>query len=377
MKKLEEQARSFGAHFVNDTIQGMNFDTWPYKFKGVKRNYSVESAIFATGAKSKSLGIEGESTYLYKGILSCGLCDAHLAKDQDVIIIGGGDCAAERVFQLLPYAKTITLLVRSDVMRAIPSMQMKIKEMPNVKVLYNKEVIKFIGDEEHLTGVEVLDKKTNKVSLMPARWVFLSIGFVPDTALYKGHLDLDEDGYIKVDFATQETSIPLVYAAGNVSDPRYKLAATCIGSATKAAFNACKQIMHLPINREMAEKIKANAFIPEDDNINQVPELQHENELEGIIKNNKFVLVDFFVKGCPECHRIGEILNTLAAKYKDKISFIKVEDAKYDALSKKYDIQYIPTLMIFSNETMAEKIEDKLTEQQLDQKISETINKVL
>jgi len=376
MKKLEEQARHFGAHFIEDEIEKIDFSVWPRKLYGAKREYSAEAVIVTTGAKSKSLGIEGEGQYTYKGILSCGLCDAHLAKDQDLIIIGGGDCAAERVFQLLPYAKSITLLVRSNEMKAIPTMQMKIKEMPNVKILYNKEAIKFVGNGKHLTGLEVLDKKTGKVDLMPVRWVFLSIGFIPNTSLFKDHLELTDEGYIQVDFATQETSVPLVYAAGNVCDPRYKLAATCIGSATQAAFNACKYITRLPINREMAEKIKNNAFVPEEVVLqNNVSELQNENDLEDIIKKNKLVLVDFFVSTCSECHRIGTILNSLATKYKDKITFIKVEDTKYTGLSKIYSIEYVPTLMLFSEGTMIDKIEEQITEQQLDQKLSASINK--
>jgi len=374
MKKLEEQARHFGAHFIDDTIEKIDFSVWPRKLYGAKDVYSAKAVIATTGAKSKTLGIEGEAEYTYKGILTCGLCDAHLAKDQDIIIIGGGDCAAERVFQLLPYAKSITLLVRSNEMKAIPTMQMKIKEMPKVKILYNKEAVEFVGDGKHLTGLKVLDKKTNTMSFMPARWVFLSIGFVPNTGLFKNHLELDDEGYIRVDFATQETSVPMVYAAGNVCDPRYKLAATCIGSATQAAFNACKYITRLPINREMAEKIKDNVFVLEKvDTQHQVPELQNENELKEIIKKNKLVLVDFFVSTCPECQRIGTILNKLAPKYKDKIAFIKVEDAKYAELSKQHKIEYVPTLMMFLDGLMIDKIEEQLTEQQLDQKLTNAI----
>jgi len=376
MKKLEEQARHFGAHFIDDTIEDIDLTVWPRKLKGGKQEYSAEAIIISTGAKSKSLGIAGEPTYTYKGIMPCGLCDAHLAKDQDIIIIGGGDCAAERVFQLVPYAKSITLLVRSDAMKALPSMQRKIKDMPTVKILCNKEAVKFVGDGKHLTGVEALDKKTNKIDLLPAKWVFLSIGFIPNTALFKNHLELDEEGYIKINFATQETSVPLVYAAGNVCDPRYKLAATCIGSATQAAFNASQAITHLPITREMAEKIQHNAFIPDESDLeNKIPELKDESELEKIIKDNKFVFVDFFISTCPECRRVGNILNSLASKYKDKMTFIKVEDNKFDSLSKAYDIQYVPTLMLFGNGNMIYRIQDQVTEQEIEQKILDVINK--
>lgn len=371
MKKMEEQARHFGAHFIDDEIVDMDLNIFPKKLIGKKDTYNAEAIIFATGAKSKPLKVEGESTYMYKGILTCGLCDSHLAEGQDIIIIGGGDCAAERALQLFR-AKSITLLVRSDEMKAIPVLQAKIKEMPNVRILYNREVKQFVGDGKHITGVKVLDKKNNKMVLMPAKWIFLSIGFVPDTELYKNHLELDDEGYIRVNFATQETSVPLVYAAGNVCDPRYKLVGTCIGSATQAAFNACKALSRLPITREMAEKMKNNALVPEVYNV-QIPELQNENDLEDIIKKNKFVLVDFFVKGCSECHRVGNILNSLASKYKDKMTFIKVEDTKYDRLSKLYNIEYVPTLMIFENGTMLDKIEEHVTEEMLKQKILDTL----
>jgi thioredoxin reductase (NADPH) len=375
MKKLEKQARHFGAHFIDDTIEGMDLTVWPRKLKGANRDYSAEAVIIATGAKPRSLGVDGESSYTYKGILSCGLCEAHLAKGQDVIIIGG-DNATERIFQLLPHAKSITLLLRSGSMNALPSMKKKIKELPTVKILYNQDVVKFLGDGKHLAGIDVLDKQTNKVNYMPTRWVFLSIGYTPNTELFRNHVDLDEDGYIKVDFSTYETSIPLVYAAGNVCDSRYQLAATCLGSATQAAFNATQAITHLPISRDMVEKIKDNAYVSEVSN-EQFPiaEVQQENELENIIKNNKFVVADFFVKTCPECRRVGIMLNSLASKYKDRITFIKVDDAKFDTLSKLYTIEYVPSLLFFSNGTMVDKIEDKLTEQQLEQKIKDALNK--
>lgn len=373
MKSIEKQAKKFGACISKDVIKRINFDTYPFEVIGENDKYTALTVIIATGATPKKLGIKGEDAYWLKGILSCGLCDAHLAKDQDVIIIGSGDYAVDRVMQLAPYAKTITLLVDSDRLTTSPATQNKIKNMPKVNILYDKEVTEFIGDGKHLTGVMMRDTKNGEAKFIEAKWAFESIGVKPNVDLIKDQLELDLNGYLKVDALTHQTSIPLVYAAGTVSDPLYNLAVTASGDATKAAYSAWSAINHLPIDHETLEIMKQNLFVHDHEQQSAIKELDSEERLNELIKNNKLVVVDFYVPSCSACQNLYNMLKPVSEKYQDKMSFAKMEKPKHEDLATKFNVQWVPSLLFFSDGVLKGIIDDPLTQAELDEKIGQFI----
>ncbi|MGE0207297.1 MAG: NAD(P)/FAD-dependent oxidoreductase, partial [Candidatus Babeliales bacterium] len=239
MDDLHEQAKSFGAEFLNDTVLSIDCSEWPYTVKtegGL--TLRVLALIYATGSTPRTLGIPGEKEFWGRGVTTCAICDAPFCKGYDVAVVGGGDTAAEEAMQLAPYAKHITILVRGSAMRASAAMQERLKEYPNIAIAYHKEVKKINGTDGHVSSIDVLDNQSNTMQTMPIRGFFLAIGHDPNVALVKDCVALDKEGYVALDSRSQRTSVPFIYAAGDVADKHYKQAGVAAGDAIKAALDA-------------------------------------------------------------------------------------------------------------------------------------------
>ena len=181
------------------------------------------SVIIAAGAKPKKFGVPGEDTYFgFGGVTTCAICHGAAAHGEDVVVVGGGDSAIEEAIQLVPYARSITILVRGDSMRAAPTMQERLANYPSITVRYNSSIVEFLGNGKMVTDIVVQDNKTGERTTQPIFMVFLAIGHVPNTAIFDGQLTLCKTGHIALFNNTQETSVPGVFAAGDVSDNRYR-----------------------------------------------------------------------------------------------------------------------------------------------------------
>lgn len=261
VSNLEEQARDFGAILIEETIDYVDFSTWPfilYTSSGEKIN--ALSVIIATGAAPRKLGVPGELEYWGKGVTSCAVCDCHLFKGKDVVVVGGGNAAIEEAMQLAPYAKNITILVRSDRMRAEFSMRQKLEEFHNIKVAYNKQVVKVIGDGEVMTGLEIKDSETGEVETMNVQGLFLAIGQNPNTNLFKDKLELSRFGYIILEGRSQETSVSGIFAAGDVADSEYRQAVVACGTGCMAALDAVKWLREIGLTERTANILLPNYY---------------------------------------------------------------------------------------------------------------------
>lgn len=354
MSNLEKQAKDFGVTILNRTIKNIDFSSWPFKLD----EFYALSIIIATGATPKRLGIENEDKYWIKGILSCPLCDAHLIKNKNTVVIGGGDSAVERVIQLAPYAKEITLILRSNKMRAIYNMYKKVKDFPNVKILFNKDIERFQGDGQRLTGIDIIDTKTKERSTIKVKWVFLSIGFEPNSKLFKKYLDLDPQGYIIHDCKTQETKIKGIYVAGNVSDNLYKQASTASGDGTKAAINASKFLHNILLNKDIKEFVRNNSYSKNQDRSLKIDNISSFQEFQDILTSQENICVEFYSPLCSLCKSIENIVPNIAYKYKDKIKFYKIDILKNRKLMKKYNVSLVPEFLIFKNSKLVDKISE-------------------
>ena len=224
--------------FIDDIVTELTFDKWPFTIKlesgTVIKAYSV---ILATGSAPHKLGIPGESEYWGAGVSSCAICDGFLFKDKDVAIIGGGDSAIEQALNM-PFAHHITIFVRKNGLRAVKRMQDRIKKYNNVTIKYSMEVVRIVGDGEAVTGLEVKDSATGEITFFPCTGVFIAIGHNPNTNLFKHEIELAHDGYIYLPTRSQQTSVPGVFAAGDVADSKYRQVGIATGSGIQAALEA-------------------------------------------------------------------------------------------------------------------------------------------
>jgi len=245
ISELRQQAKNFGSVFIRDSVSQINFSSLPYKVHTQGGDvFYAKSLIIATGVSSERLGLQGEDEYYGKGVSYDAISDCGLCKDRDVVIIGGGDSAIEYAAQVSPYAKKITVLVRSKKMRAALSSQENLKLLSNVFIKYNYLVKDIIGNKTHVTAVKVEDGISGKTYKLKTSNIFIAIGNEPNTGFLGESVDLNKNGYITLKGATQETSLPGVFAAGDVTADKVHLAPVAAGCGTQAGFEAVKFLLN-------------------------------------------------------------------------------------------------------------------------------------
>lgn len=239
MQDMREQAVKFGAETKFEMAQEVDFSKRPFTIKTDDNVYTADTVIIATGASARWLGLESEKRLQGRGVSACATCDGFFYKDKDVVVVGGGDSAMEEATFLTKFARKVTIVHRRDEFRASKIMIKKAEENPKIEFALNKVITEILGDE-FVTGVRLKDTKTGEESEMKVDGVFLAIGHTPNTAIFKGQIELDEAGYIKTAPGTTRTNIDGVFAAGDVQDRIYQQAVTAAGTGCMAALDAEK-----------------------------------------------------------------------------------------------------------------------------------------
>ncbi|MEC7646053.1 MAG: thioredoxin-disulfide reductase [Bacteroidota bacterium] len=241
MEDFKAQAERFGTDTRWGMVTKVDFSERPFKIEiDESKNLLAETVIIATGASAKWLGMEDEERLNGYGVSACATCDGFFYKGKEVVVVGGGDTAAEESTYLAKMCTKVTLLVRRDEMRASKAMQHRVFNTPNLEVLFNHET-KSINGEAGTVGVEsvtAINNKNGEEITIPASGFFVAIGHKPNTDLFKGQLDMDESGYLIVKAGTSKTKIPGVFAAGDVADHVYRQAVTSAGAGCMAALDA-------------------------------------------------------------------------------------------------------------------------------------------
>jgi thioredoxin reductase (NADPH) len=239
MQDFRKQAERFGTEFITDDVTKVDFSERPFGVWVGETEYRAESIIIATGANARQLGLESEKTLQGRGVSYCAVCDAAFFKDRDVIVVGGGDSAMEEANFLAKFAPRVTVVHRRESFRASPIMVDRARANDRIEFVLDSVVERVLGtDDGRVTGVLVRNVKTDEESEIPADGLFVAIGHDPNTALFRGQLDMDDAGYIVTKGKTTETNIPGVFAAGDVQDHVYRQAVTAAGSGTMAALDA-------------------------------------------------------------------------------------------------------------------------------------------
>ncbi len=236
IERFKAQAERFGARFIMDVATQVDLSQRPFVVKTYGMTYTADALIIATGASPRKLEVPGEKEFTGRGVSYCATCDGWFFKDKNVIVVGGGDSALEEGLFLTRYAKKVTIVHRRDQLRAQPFLQKQAFAHPKIEFIWNTVVTEILGDEA-VKGVRLRNVKTGEEREMPIDGVFIFIGHVPNTDLFKGQLELDERGYIKVQ-GWVKTSVPGVFAAGEVADPRYRQVITSAGMGAAAAIEA-------------------------------------------------------------------------------------------------------------------------------------------
>ena len=240
MTVMRKQTEKMGTKIVDDEVTSVDFKTKPLKVKTASEEFDAKAIIVCTGANPRKIGLDGEQTFAGKGVSYCATCDGAFFKDQDLIVVGGGDSAMEEATFLTKFASTVHIVHRREEFRASKIMQERALANEKIKVHFNCTVKDIQGDEK-FQKVILNNTKTNEDEILEAGGLFVAIGHEPNSSMFQDQLELDENGYVIIKNNT-ETSVPGVFCAGDVHDHRYRQAVTAAGFGCMAAIDVDKYI---------------------------------------------------------------------------------------------------------------------------------------
>ncbi|MDB5456226.1 MAG: thioredoxin reductase [Caulobacter sp.] len=265
MDQMKAQAEHVGTEFVNDIVLSADLSKRPFHIKTDSgQEWLAETVIIATGAQAKWLGLDSEARFQGFGVSACATCDGFFYRNKAVVVVGGGNTAVEEALFLTSFASKVTLVHRKDELRAEKILQERLFAHPKIEVIWDSAIDAVTGDTDPMgvTGVRLKNVKTGDLTELACDGVFIAIGHAPASELFKGQLDMDSSGYLKVKAGTAATAIHGVYAAGDVTDDVYRQAVTAAGMGCMAALEAVRFLAeedhrkaHHPISHHEAEKI--------------------------------------------------------------------------------------------------------------------------
>ena len=247
MEEMQAQAEHVGTRMIYDIIVDVDVSSRPFTLTGDGGTiYKADTLVIATGAQAKWLGLDSEMAMQGKGVSACATCDGFFYRGKKVAVIGGGNTAVEEALYMTNHSQDVTLIHRRDTLRAEKILQDRLFAHPSIKILWNKGVDEFVGggDPVGLVGLSLTDTVTGEKSTLDVDGAFVAIGHKPATEIFVDRLPMDSDGYLLVEVGSSRTSVPGVFAAGDVTDKIYRQAVTAAGMGCMAALDAEKFIAH-------------------------------------------------------------------------------------------------------------------------------------
>lgn len=255
MQQMEAQAAHVGTEIVTDIVTEIDFSARPFVCQTDSgTRYSGDTLILATGAQARWLGLPSEQAFQGFGVSACATCDGFFYRGKEVLVVGGGNTAVEEALYLTNHASKVTLIHRRDHFRAEKILQDRLFAHPKITVVWNSVLEEILGDQNPpgVTGVRLKNITTNATHTLPVHGVFIAIGHTPNTSLFKGHLDMDRDGYLVTKLGSTLTNIPGVFACGDVQDKIYRQAVTAAGTGCMAALDAERFLAHTAMPKSHA-----------------------------------------------------------------------------------------------------------------------------
>ena len=239
METMRKQAERFGTDLLAEDVTAVDFSRRPLVVRTEDTVYEGHTVIIATGASAKLLGVESEMKLMGRGVSTCATCDGFFFKDQDIMVVGGGDSAMEEALYLSRLGRSVTLVHRRDALRASKIMQERARANPKITFVWNSVVEEILDVERgKVTAVRLRDLTTGRLSERPVDGLFIAVGHRPNTGMFRGQLELLPNDYIKIVPGTTQTSVPGVFAAGDVQDHVWRQAVTAAGTGCMAALEA-------------------------------------------------------------------------------------------------------------------------------------------
>lgn len=244
MEAMKKQAQQLGVDIRSGIATGVDFSSSPRKVTiDGRKIVETDAVIIATGAQAKYLGLESETLFKGQGVSACATCDGFFYRNQDVIVVGGGDSACEEATYLASICNKVYMVVRKDHLRASKAMQRRVMETPNIEIKFGYNTVQVLGDQRG--DRRACPPQRRRGAGDRCDRILLAIGHTPNTAVFKGALELDAEGYIRTEPGTSRTSVPGVFAAGDVQDPHYRQAITAAGSGCMAALDCERYLLGL------------------------------------------------------------------------------------------------------------------------------------
>lgn len=352
VENLKQHAEQAGAFYSTDSVVSVDFNVWPFVIETEEgltvRAYTV---VIATGSYPRRLNVPGEEQYWGRGVSSCALCDAAFFKDKQVVVVGGGDSAFEEGLQLSPYARHVTILVRSQHARATARMQERVQQFKNISIEYNRGITHIEGDGDKVTHIVVEDTQTHQAEKREIDGVFLAIGHVPNSEIFAPYVARESSGHIIAYNRTQHTSCPGVFVAGDVADHVYMQAGKAAGDGTAAGIDAARFLMSAGYSPEIAQELRTQNIVRASRRsiTGMIPQVTSVQELNKAIDSSDIVVCELYTDGCPPCKALAPVFDSVAHELSDIALFIKVfgPDAEDIIRDRRIAITKYPAIIVF------------------------------
>ena len=368
MQQMKLQAERWGTECYTEDVVEVDLSQRPFTIRSTEREVQAHSIIIATGATAKRLGLPSEKTYWNNGISACAICDgaAPIFVGEDLVVIGGGDSAAEEAVYLTKYGSHVHLLVRKGEMRASKAMQDRVLANPKITVHWHTEAVDVFGEKGLMTGIKVRNKQTGVETNIAAKGLFYAIGHNPNTSLFKGQLELDAVGYIKVQPGTVATSISGIYAAGDVQDHEYRQAITAAGTGCMAALSAERYLSeHNLITEYSQEAVTEKEVVTETktpeatENTFDINATRHYGgyALRKLFhESDRVLMVKYVSPTCGPCKTLKPILDKVVAEYEGKVHFVEIDIVEEPEIAKMGQVIGTPTVQFFHNQELVKEM---------------------
>ena len=368
MDRMKAQAVRWGAELYTEDVIEVDLSQRPFTVRSEEREFKTHSIVIATGATAKRLNLPSEAKYWSNGISACAICDgaSPIFKNTELVVIGGGDTAAEEAVYLTKFATHVHLLVRRDEMRASKAMQQRVLDHEKVTVYWNTEAVDVYGNGK-MEGVKIKNNQTGEETEIPAGGLFYAIGHTPNTQIFKGQIDLDSTGYIVTQPNSVETNVEGVYAVGDVQDHEFRQAITAAGSGCMGAMLAERWLAANNLGQEFKQSetedtvttSETTEAVAETENTFELAETHHIGgyALRRLFhESDRLIMVKYASPTCGPCHSLKPILKKVVDEFDGKIHYVEIDIEDDPNIAEQAGVTGTPTIQFFKDKGLLKEL---------------------